>query len=50
MDKLTLKERLWLLRCCGYNPIHLCGNLYLVRKQTTMLSDWPIYKIEKIKE
>lgn len=50
MDKLAIKERVKRLRLGGYNPIHLWGNVYLVRRQTTMLSDWPIYKIEKFKD
>ena len=47
MKKLTIQERIWQLRWSGFNPIHLWGNVYLVRRKPTIISDWPIYKIEK---
>lgn len=50
MDKLTIKERVKRLRWGGYNPIHLWGNVYLVRRQSIRLSDWPLYKIEIFKD
>ncbi len=50
MDKLTIKERVERLRWGGFNPIHLFGNVYLVRHNSTIISDLPFYKIEIFKE
>ena len=50
MGKLTIEERVERLRWGGFNPIHLFGNVYLVRYQSTRFSDIPFYKIEIFKE
>lgn len=50
MDKLTIEERVEMLRWGGFNPIHLCGNVYLIRYQSTVCSDWPFYTIKIFKE
>lgn len=50
MDNLTAKQwfnRQWAKGC---NPIHLFGNVYLVRRESTYYSKWPIYKIKIFKE
>ena len=47
---MTIEERVKRLRWGGFNPIHLWGNVYLVRCKSTIISDWPIYKIEIFKE
>lgn len=40
-------NRLW---AQGYNPIHLFGNVYLVRHEPKYYSKWPRYLIKVIKE
>ncbi len=50
MEKLTIKERVERLRWGGFNPIHLWGNVYLVRRKSTRFSDMPFYKIEVFKD
>lgn len=50
MDKLT--EEQWANRqwAKGKNPIRLFGNVYLVRKESTYYSKWPIYVIKIFKK
>lgn len=50
MDKLT--EEQWANRqwAKGKNPIRLFGNVYLVRKESTYYSKWPIYVIKVFKK
>lgn len=50
MDKLTIEERVERLRWYGYNPIHLWGNVYLVRYQSTRFSDIPFYTVKIFKD
>ena len=50
MEKVSIKERVERLRWGGFNPIHLWGNVYLVRHQSTKFSDLPFYKIEILKD
>lgn len=50
MDKMPIEERVKRLRWGGFNPIHLWGNVYLVRYQSTMVSDLPFYTIMIFKE
>lgn len=50
MDKFTIKERVRRLRLAGYNPIHLWGNVYLVRTTPTSSERVPFYKIEIFKD
>lgn len=39
-----------ILRAQGFNPIHLFGNVYLVRHESTVYSKIPFYKIKIIKD
>ena len=49
--ELTPKQRkIRLLWAQGYNPIHLFGNVYLVRHDTIRNSKIPFYKIQIIKD
>ena len=43
MDNLTIQHRVNRLRAQGYNPIHIFGNLYLVRYQSMYYSKIPLY-------
>ena len=47
---LTIEERIEYLRRGGFNPIHLCGNIYLLRHLPRMISDIPFYTIKIFKE
>ena len=49
MDKLSIAERIDLLRCAGYNPIHLWYNVYLIRYLPKKSLQWPIYIIRNFK-
>lgn len=42
---MTLQEKVNQLWAKGRNPIHLFGHVYLVRKESTAYSRWPIYTI-----
>ena len=50
MDRMPIEERVKLLRRFGYNPIHLWGNVYLLRYWPKNASDWPIYTIKIFKD
>ena len=50
MAQFTIEERVERLRWCGFNPIHLWGNVYLVRTRPTTSESIPFYKIEIFKE
>lgn len=50
MEKLTIEERVEQLRWHGFNPIHLWGNVYLVRKYPSSVDILPIYTIMIFKE
>ena len=50
MENLTIEERIMWLRRGGFNPIHLWGNVYLIRCQSTMVSDISFYTIKIFKE
>jgi hypothetical protein len=50
MDKKPIEERIKLLRWYGFNPIHLWGNVYLVRHMPRQSSDLPFYTIKVFKE
>lgn len=45
MSKMTIEERVERLRWAGFNPIHLWGNVYLVRYHSTACSNLPFYTI-----
>jgi hypothetical protein len=49
--ELTFKQRtVNLLRAQGFNPIHLFGDVYLVRHESIIYSKIPFYKIKIIKD
>ncbi len=48
-DLTPTQRRVNSLRAQGYNPIHLFGNVYLVRHESTQFSKWPLYLIKVIK-
>ncbi len=49
--ELTPKQRkVHILWSQGYNPIHLFGNVYLVRHESIVHSKIPFYKIKIIKD
>ena len=50
MEKLPIEDRVKRLRQHGFNPIHLWGNAYLIRFNSTMVSDLPFYTIKILKE
>ena len=50
MGKLSIEDRVDLLRWYGYNPIHLWKNIYLVRHRPKGSSDWPFYTIMVFRE
>lgn len=47
---LTKLQYLNVLRAKGRNPIHLFGNVYLVRKDPSNISRLPLYIIKIIRE
>lgn len=50
MRDLTAKQWANIQWAKGRNPIHLFGNVYLVRHESTYYSKWPIYLIKIFKE
>lgn len=50
MNKLNKKEWMNLQWAMGLNPIHLFGNVYLVRHESTQFSKIPLYIIKIFKE
>lgn len=49
MSDLTVQQRINVLWAKGYNPIHLFGNVYLVRHKSIYCSKIPLYLINVIK-
>lgn len=49
MRKITAKQWANVQRAKGRNPIHLFGNVYLVRHESTQFSKIPFYKIKIFK-
>ena len=47
---MTIQHQVNLLWSQGFNPIHLFGNVYLVRHESTQFSKWPVYFIRVLKE
>ena len=47
---MPIKERIKKLRWAGFNPIHLWGNVYLIRYWSTVISSIPFYTIKVLKE
>lgn len=50
MDNLTKQQYVNTLWAKGRNPIHLFGNIYLVRYESTQFSKIPLYLIKIIKD
>lgn len=50
MNKLTAKQWANIQWAKGRNPIHLFGNVYLVRYESTQFSKIPLYLIKIFKE
>jgi hypothetical protein len=50
MKKITAKQWFNLQWAKGRNPIHLFGNVYLVRYESVYHSRWPIYLIKIFKD
>ena len=50
MDRAPIEERVKGLRRYGFNPIHLWGNVYLVRTRPTTSEAFPFYTIMVFKE
>lgn len=50
MKKLTAEQWAHIQWAKGRNPIHLFGNIYLVRHESTYRSKWPIYVIKIFKK
>jgi len=50
MRKITAKQWSHIQWAKGRNPIHLFGNVYLVRCESIYRSKWPIYVIKVFKE
>ena len=50
MENLTIKQKVHILWAKGYNPIHLFGNVYLVRHEPKHCSKIPLYLIRVFKE
>lgn len=49
MRRITRQQWANLQRAKGRNPIHLFGNVYLVRFESTYYSKWPIYVVKIFK-
>jgi hypothetical protein len=50
MEVSNKQKKINMLWSQGYNPIHLFGDVYLVRREQQRYSKWPIYLIKIIKE
>lgn len=50
MESTPKQRKIHLLWAQGFNPIHLFGNVYLVRYESTTHSKVPFYKIQIIKD
>jgi hypothetical protein len=49
MKNKTIQQQVNRLWAEGRNPIHLFGNVYLVRREPPYYSKWPIYIIKILK-
>lgn len=47
---MTKKERVQRLKDSGYNPIHLVGNIYLVRNLSRNYKNFSFYGLMLIKD
>lgn len=50
MRNITARQWAHIQWAKGKSPIHLFGNVYLVRHKSVVLSKWPFYKIKIFKE
>lgn len=50
MEVTPKQKKINLLWSQGFNPIHLFGNVYLVRHESIQFSKMPFYKIRIIKD
>lgn len=50
MKHLTKEQYINKLWAKGLNPIHLFGDVYLVRHESMQFSKWPLYLIKIIKD
>ena len=50
MDNLTIQQQVNVLRAQGYNPIHIFGNVYLVRNKPIYCSKMPLYLFSIFKQ
>jgi hypothetical protein len=50
MEVSNKQKKINILWSQGYNPIHLFGDVYLVRREPQHYSKWPIYLIKIISE
>ena len=50
MKKITEKQWFHIQWAKGKNPIHLFWHVYLVRRESTYFSRWPIYVIKIFKK
>ena len=48
--KMSVKDQIDTLKYWGYNPIHIIGNWYLVRYESTKFAKWSWYYLEKFCE
>lgn len=49
--EITEKQKKINVLCAkGFNPIHLFGDIYLIRHESTQFSKIPFYLIKKIKD
>ena len=47
---MTIQQQVNVLWSMGFNPIHLFGNVYLVRHESAQFSKWPIYLIKILRD
>lgn len=50
MDNITARQWFNIQKAKWRNPVHLFGNVYLVRRKSVVLSKWPIYVLKIFKE
>lgn len=50
MRNITAKQWAHIQWAKGKAPIHLFGNVYLVRRKSFVVSKWPIYVLKIFKE
>lgn len=47
---MTIQHQVNKLWSMGFNPIHLFKNVYLVRRESTQHSKWPLYLIKILRD